>query len=200
MKRLLSLFSLLFLLALPSVFAQTIANYITATKGDTLVVADDNDYGQPGALYLLMAADTGVTVPKGRVYQLRTAGYYSMSGSHPTSSSKVSAIIAGASNALIKNNQAKDAIPIITGENYEGSTNKGGLTSGLDLTVKNANCNSGNSAASTGDWTFFGINPVGGRLTVDNCLIEHNIWCEISPGSMQRLFFKNDYFVNLIKT
>jgi hypothetical protein len=195
MKRLLSLFSLFFLLLIPSVFAQSaIAKYVLATKGDTLVVKDETDYGAPDALHLLMAADT-LAVPAGRVYQLHANGYYSVISS-PTSSSKVKAIIAGYSNALIKGNKSTDEIPIVTGAVYEGSTSKGGITSGLDLIVKNVNCNSGNSSATTGDWTFFGINGTG-KLTLDNCLIEHNIWCEIQPQQMQKLYFLNSYFVNL---
>jgi hypothetical protein len=146
MKRLLSLFSLLFLLALPSVFAQTLSTYVLQTKGDTLVVKDEFDYGQPGALQLLMAADT-LNVPAGRVYQLHNNGYYSVNA-RPTSSTTVRAIVAGESNALIKNNQSTDAIPILTGEVYQGTTSKGGINSGLDLLVKNVNCNSGNSTAN----------------------------------------------------
>jgi hypothetical protein len=196
MKRILSLFSLLFLLLLPSVFAQTLTQYILATKGDTLVVKDDLDNNNvPDVLTQLMAADT-TNVPAGRVYQLHAGGYYSVLSS-PTSSSKVRAIVAGDNKALIKNSQATNAIPIVTGAVYEGSSTKGGLKSGYDLLVKNINCNSGNASASTGDWTFFAIGPVGGRLTVDNCLIEHNIWTEIQPVQLARIFFKNDYFVNL---
>ena len=196
MKRILSLFSLLFLLVLPSVFAQNIAQYITGTKGDTLVVKDEGEYGAPDAITLLMGADT-LNVPAGRVYQLHKNGYYSVGNTRPTSSSKVKAIVAGDNNALIKNNQSTDAIPILTGEVFEGTSTKGGINSGLDLLVKNVNCNSGNATANQGDWTFFGINPVGGKLTLDNCLVEHNIWTEIQPQQMQRIFFKNCYFVNL---
>ena len=47
------------------------------TKGDTLVVKDEFDYGAPGALQLLMDADT-LNVPAGRVYQLHNNGYYSV--------------------------------------------------------------------------------------------------------------------------
>jgi len=195
MRKILVLCSMLFLLQLSSVVAQTMADYILATKGDTLVVKDEFDYGAAGALQLLMAADT-LDVPAGRVYQLHANGYYSVI-SRPTSSATVRAVIAGDNNALIKNNQSTDAIPIITGAVYDGGTSKGGLTSGYDLVVKNVNLNSGNSGATQGDWTFFGINPVGGRLEVDNCLIEHNIWTEIQPQQMQRIFWKNNYFVNL---
>lgn len=195
MKKLLSLFSLFFVLLLPSVFAQTLNDYITATKGDTLVVKDDYDYGAPDALTQLLAADT-TNVPAGRVYQLHSYGYYSVIN-RPTSSSKVRAIIAGESNASIKNNQSATMLPIITGAVYEGGPSKGGLTSGYDLLVKNADLVSGSSISSTGDWTYFGINPVGGRLTVDNCIMEHNIWTEIQPVQLARIFFKNSYFVNL---
>jgi len=77
MKRLLSLFSLFFLLLLPSVFAQSaIAKYVLATKGDTLVVKDETDYNAPDALTQLLNADT-INVPAGRVYQLHKNGYYS---------------------------------------------------------------------------------------------------------------------------
>ena len=194
MRKILVLCSMLLLLQLTSVVAQTMADYILETKGDTLVVKDEFDFGAPDALTQLLAADT-LNVPAGRVYQLHANGYYSVIN-RPTSSATVRAIIAGDNNALIKNSQS-DAIPIITGAVYDGGSSKGGLNSGYDLIVKNVNINSGNSAATQGDWTFFGINPVGGRLEVDNCLIEHNIWVEIQPQQMQRIFWKNDYFVNL---
>jgi len=194
MKKLFSFFSLFLVLFVTSVFAQ-IEPYVLATKGDTLVVKDDFDYGAPDALTQLLAADT-LNVPAGRVYQLKSNGYYSVIN-RPTSSATVRAIIAGESNALIKNNPSSDAIPIITGAVYDGGSSKGGLTSGYDLIVKNVNLNSGNSAATTGDWTFFGINPVGGRLEVNNCLIEHSIWTNIQPNQMQRVFYKNSYIVNM---
>jgi len=195
MKRLLSLVSLFLLLLLPSVFAQTLTKYITATKGDTLVVKDEFDYSAPDALTGLMTADT-INVPAGRVYQLHKNGYYSVINK-PISSSRVRAIVAGESNALIKNNKSADAPPILTGAVYEGNSSLGGIISGLDLLVKNVNINSGNSAATQGDYQVVGINPTGGRLTLDNCLLEHNLWVELAPPSMARLIFKNCYFVNL---
>ena len=196
MKRLLLLFSLFFLLLLPAVFAQTLSKYILSTKGDTLVVKDEFDYGGvPDALTQLMAADTA-KVPAGRVYQLHKNGYYSVVN-RPISSSKVRAIVAGESNALIKNNQSADAPPILTGAVYEGNSSNGGIASGFDLLVKNVNINSGNSAATQGDFEVFKINANGARLTLDNCLLEHNLWVEIAPPSMSRLIFKNCYFVNL---
>jgi hypothetical protein len=194
MRRIVVLFSILLCFQVTSVVAQ-IAAYVQQTKGDTLVVKDEYDYGAAGALALLLQADTN-NVPAGRVYQLHSYGYYSVIG-RPTSSAKRSVTIAGYSNALIKNNPKSADLPIITGAVYSTGSSKGGLTSGLDLLVKNCSLNSGNSTASTGDWTFFGINPVGGRLTVDNCLLEHNIWVEIQPNQMQRIFWKNCYFVNL---
>ena len=195
MKKWMLLFSMFFILMLTSVYAQ-ISNYILATKGDTLVVKDEFDYGAPGALQLLMAADTASTVPAGRVYQLHKYGYYSVIG-RPNSSAKVRAVVAGESNKLIKNNLSTETIPILTGAVYEGGPSKGGINSGKDLLVKNISCNSGSSISTQGDWTFFGINPVGGKLTVENCLIEHNIWVEIQPNNMSRIFWINDYFVNL---
>jgi hypothetical protein len=197
MRKLFILFILFSLLLLAPVFAQSaIAKYVLATKGDTLVVKDETDYGAPDALTQLLNADT-VNVPSGRVYQLHNNGFYS-NLTNPTSSTKRKVIVAGESNVSIKTNQnGEESPPILCGAVYEGITTLAGITCGFDLTVKNVNCNSGNSSATLGGLNYFNINGTGHKLTVDNCLIEHTLWCEVNPGSGSKVFFKNSYFVNL---
>jgi len=195
MRRKLLLFSMFFLLLLTSVFAQTLQDYVKETRGDTLVVKDDFDYGAPDALSLLMNADTNP--PAGRVYMLHNNGYYSIVN-NPTSSATQKTIIMGESNQSVKTRKDAGAPPILAGAVYEGGTTTGGINSGYDLLVKNANVAIGNSAGGIG-WGFFGLAGPGLRIQVDNCIIEHNLWTVIGgPPAESRIFFTNNYFVNLV--
>jgi len=193
MKRFLSVFSLFFLLLLPSVFAQA-SKYVLQTKGDTLVVKDDFDYGATDALNQLLIADT-LNVPKTRVYELHNNGYYSVITS-PTSSKTQASIIMGESNESVKTRKDAAAPPIICGAVYEGGTSTGGINSGYDLLLKNVNTNAGNSAGGEG-WAFFGLSGPNERIIVDNCISEHTLWTGINPAANSRIFFRNSYFVNM---
>ena len=195
MRRIFLLFGTVVLLQLSVVFAQTIDDYVLEHRGDTLVVKDDNDFGAPDALSLLMNADS--TAPAGRVYVLKNFGYYSIVN-NPTSSSTKKVVVMGESNESVKTRKDAAAPPILCGAVYEGGTTTGGINSGFDLLVKNANVSIGNSAGGIG-WGFFGLAGPGLRLQVDNCIIEHNLWTVVgAPPAESRLFFTNNYFVNLL--
>jgi hypothetical protein len=193
MRKKLLLFSMFFLLALSSLFSQTLNDYILKTKGDTLVVKDFNDANKHDILNLILTADS-VNVPAGRVYQLHNYGYYSIVNT-PTSSTKRKVIIAGESNQSVKTRKSAAAPPILCGAVYEGGSSTGGLNSGLDLVLKNANINVGNSGGGEG-WAFFG-SSANAKITIDNCIFEHTLWTGINPGSNSKIFWKNMYFVNL---
>lgn len=195
MKRMFLLFSLFFVLLASSVFSQTIQTYVKETRGDTLVVKDDSDFGKPNALYLLLRADT-VNVPAGRVYMLRKDGYYSLVN-NPTSSTKRKVIIMGQDNSSLKTRTEKAAPPIVCGATGEGINTTGGMSSGKDLVVKNANLVIGNINATMG-WNFFGFQGANQRLTVENCIIEHTQWIQVNPGAGTTTFIKNCYMLNQV--
>jgi hypothetical protein len=193
MRRMFSLFITLFLLQLSTTFAQ-ISDYISEQRGDTLVVKDEFEYGAADALNLLMNADTN-NVPEVRVYLLKNYGYYSLVNT-PTSSATKKVIIMGESNKSVKIRKDDAFPPIVCGAVWEGGSSTGGLTSGHDLLVKNINANVGNSAGNIG-WAFYGTST-GAKLTVENCITEHNQWTMINPGAGSKIIFKDSYFLNMV--
>ena len=71
MRKLFLVFNLSVILLWNLAFSQTLNDYISAVKGDTLVVKDYYDIrSQPNSLYYVMFLDT-IDVPAGRVYELK---------------------------------------------------------------------------------------------------------------------------------
>lgn len=193
MKRIILLFGI-FLLFVSPILAQTLQDYVLETRGDTLVVKDDNDYGAPNTLYSLMNADS--SAPADRVYLLHNGGIYSLVN-NPTSSATHKTIIMGETQTSLKVSGTATAPPILQGSTFQGGNTTGGINSGGDLLVKNVDVEIGNSAGSEG-WAFFGFSGPSERIQVDNCIIEHNLWTVIGgPPANESMFFTNDYFVNL---
>ncbi len=193
MKSAILLFSMLFLL-LPSAFAQDM-QYVSSQSGDTLVVKDDFEYGHTNTLYLLMASDS--MAPATRVYVLKSGGVYSCAN-NPVTSTKYRTIIMGEDQSSLKTSKATLAPPIITGDATAATPTYGGMNVGKDLLIKNVDLEIGNSAGNGGGWAFFNFNGSGYRLQVDNCIMEHTWWTWVGgPPADTRVFFTNDYFVNL---
>jgi hypothetical protein len=192
-RKILFFFSMLVLFQVSSVYAQTLADYVLEQRGDTLVIKDDFDMGEPNAIYSALLADS-VDVPAGRVYMLKTMGYYGIVNS-PTTSTSRKVIIVGEDSQLLKTSTNAGFPPVLAGATVEGNPTTGGLTSGLDAEVKNINVELGNSAGNIG-WGFFGFQD-GARLTVDNCLLEHTYWIMFQLGSNCDVFIKNCYFANM---
>jgi hypothetical protein len=131
MKRIILLFGI-FLLFVSPILAQTLQDYVLETRGDTLVVKDDNDYGAPNTLYSLMNADS--SAPADRVYLLHNGGIYSLVN-NPTSSAKHKTIIMGETQTSLKVSGTATAPPILQGSTYQGGNTTGGINSGGDLLV-----------------------------------------------------------------
>ncbi|MFZ0452583.1 MAG: T9SS type A sorting domain-containing protein [Ignavibacteriaceae bacterium] len=192
MKSVKLLFTMVFLLV-SSVFAQDM-QYVSSQSGDTLVVKDDIEFNGTNTLYLLMQSDS--MAPASRVYMLQNYGLYSCAN-NPVTSSDYKTIIMGPTQTSLKVNQG-DAPPIITGDATAANPTFGGMNIGKDLLIKNVDLEIGNTAGNGGGWAYFNFNSAGLRLQVDNCIMEHTWWVWVGgPPADSRVFFTNDYFVNL---
>jgi hypothetical protein len=192
MKSAILLFSML-LVIVSSAFAQD-PQYVAGQSGDTLIVKDDAEYGHTNTLYLLMASDS--LAPAGRVYMLEANGVYSCANS-PVTSKNYRTIIMGPTQTSLKVSKG-DQPPIITGDATAATPTFGGMTVSKDLLIKNVDLEIGNTAGNGGGWAYFGFGGAGLRLQVDNCIMEHTWWVWVGgPPADSRIFFTNDYFVNL---
>jgi hypothetical protein len=171
--------------------------YVHSYNGDTLVVKSDAEFGgvAPNTLYLLMQSDS--LAPATRVYELQNGGIYSCVN-NPITSDTFRTVIMGPTNASLK--KATGTFPpIVSGATGTGvTTSYGGININKDLLIKNIDLEIGNSAGNGGGWAFFNFSTAGLRLEVDNCIMEHTWWVWVGgPPSDTRVFFNNDYFVNL---
>ncbi len=188
------LFTMVFLF-LTSAFAQQgHMQYVASQSGDTLVVKDDATFGEPNTLYLLMQSDS--MAPATRVYMLKNGGIYSISN-NPVTSARYRTIIMGPTQTSLKINKGS-APPIICGDFRAEVFTGGGINVAKDLLIKNVDLELGNAAGNFGGWAYFNFTGPGCRLQVDNCILEHTWWIWVGgPPADSRIFFTNDYFVNL---
>ncbi|NLT51058.1 MAG: T9SS type A sorting domain-containing protein [Ignavibacteria bacterium] len=195
MKKMMLLCSLFVLLQVAAYGQAAYAEWVDEIKGDTLVIKDFADMGdQANSLYEAINADS-VNVPDGRVYLLKDNGWYPVTNI-PTTSNGKKIIIMGESNESIKLRKSKDSPAVLSGYVCEGTFFYVGIKSGYDLLVKNISANVGNPGGLLG-WTLFGGEP-NSRLTVQNCILEHNQWCMINPKAGSKVIFKDNYIVNLV--
>jgi hypothetical protein len=194
MKKLLLLATLV-LMPLCLVFPQTLNDYLSAVKGDTLVIKDYAEMGNvQNSLYNVLNIDT-LNVPAGRVYMLKANGTYPLVNSPETQRNTV--IMGEDPTSIVKNSNPNSAPPVICGAKWEGGSNTGGINYKLDLTVKNCSIIPADAAADLG-WNFFWSNGAGCTLTLDNNLLERTRWVLFATGNPgQKYFIHNNYFVNL---
>jgi hypothetical protein len=194
MKKLLLLAACL-MLALSMASAQTLMDFVSEVRGDTLVVKDFVDMGnQSNSLYNVILMDT-LAVPAGRVYMLKANGTYPVANSPNTTRPTV--IVGADPTMLVANKNAMSAPPVICGSTYEGGSNTGGINYSYDLTVKNCSIIPADAAMDLG-WAFFWCNASNCRLTLDNNYFERTRWIFFATGSPgQRYFVSNCYFVNM---
>jgi len=192
MRRILLAMMLISFVSVSAVLSQTLEDYILETRGDTLVIKDFIDMeNEASTINQVFALDE--SAPEGRVYELKTNGYYPLASNPQTPARPVT--IAGADDTrLVTNDNPASAPPIISG--YSG--NAGAMTFSDDLTVKN--CAVYQVAADgTLGWAFFGAGTEGKTLTLENCLMEHTRWVMIqsndAPGT--KLHISDSYFVNM---
>ena len=198
MKKLFLLFAVLtILISVRTVLPQSLIDYISAVKGDTLVIKDYSEMNnQPNSLYWALVLDT-VNVPTGRVYELQAGGLYPLSYT-PTSSSKHHTRIVGSDPTMIVNNKNAESPPplIYTNDSYLGGTC--GIDAGGDLTIKNCELVCTANDCRTGV-AFTATKASNLHLVYDNCLFEHcaHWFVYIRNNSNESVTFRNCYFVNM---
>jgi hypothetical protein len=170
-------------------------DYVSAVRGDTLVIKDFVEMGnQQNSLYNALNLDT-LNVPAGRVYMLKANGTYPLVNSPNTPRPTV--IVGEDKTSIVKNSNASSAPPVICGAKWEGGSNTGGINYVENLTVKNCSIVPADAAADLG-WNFFWCNGVGKTLTLDNNLLERTRWVLFATGNAnEKYFIRNNYFVNL---
>lgn len=201
MKKMLLLFVVLFVLAqITTVYSQTVTytQWVSAVKGDTLVVKTQDDMlGDVNALYNTVRADT-INVPAGRVYQLKAGGVYPAQNNPRGYANRVTRIVGSDPTMLVQNKNAANMLPLIVGNVGPTATNSGGLGSSGDLEVRNC-AMTPTAPDGTINWAFINATTANQRLTWDNCLFERTRWVQFQ-GSSAGIdhIIKNCYFVNLI--
>jgi len=196
-KALFIFFSVLFI-SLSSTFAQSLMDYVSEVKGDVLVLKDYYDMGSvPNSLNNAILADT-IDVPAGRVYELKTAGWYPQSSGFTTPSNRPTVIEGTYNGDLVTIDEPSSVPPLISGFTAEGSSSTGGITWGNDLTIKNTNTIIG-APDGTGGWAFFGSGAADAKVVFQNNMMEYNWWVFIQSNGHAgtKLFFKDNYFVNM---
>ncbi len=187
---------LLVLLPVAFVFPQALDDYIDTVKGDTLVIKDYYDMNdQSNSLYQVLRLDT-VDVPAGRVYALKTNGFYPLLN-NPTTQRNT--IIVGENNTpLVNNDDTESAPPLICGGKSEaGWGNTGTIFFAHNLTVKNCNISPATSGGDLG-WNFFDGQADNLKVTFENCLFERTLWVFMSTGRKNFSWhIKDCYFVNM---
>jgi len=194
MRRVILFFGI-FLISMSMSFAQGVMDYVLEVKGDTLVVKDYYDMEQaPNSLNNVILADT-LDVPAGRVYELKTFGWYPQSGGVTTYSDRPT-IIAGAKDDRLV--QAADAPPVISGYSAEGSSSSGGISWGDDFTLKGTSVVCGAPDGTIG-WAFFGSASSNKKVVFENNMMETNWWVFVQSNANEgnSFYFKDNYFVNM---
>lgn len=178
--------------------AQTFMDYVKEMKGDTAVIKDYTDMGSiANSLANALNSDT-VSVPAGRVYQLKASGYYPITA-NPTTSARGVVIVGPDATPLVNNTNAASAPPILCGSTISGgTTNTGGINYGGNLTVKNCAILPCASDQSLG-WTFFWGSAPNCRVVLQNDLFERTRWVEVASNDVAgtSLYINDCYFVNL---
>jgi hypothetical protein len=178
--------------------AQTFQDYVLEFKGDTAVIKDFWDRSQEGST-LTQALLLDTSPPAGRVYMLKTNGYYPL-GSNPTTSASRAIVIVGQDfTRMVKGADPNSAPPVICGfRPTGGGANTGGINFGLSLTVANCNILPAVADGSLG-WAFFGPGGPGNTLILDNDLFERTRWVEVQSNDQAgtKLYITDCYFVNL---
>ena len=117
MKKMAVLLVLALLLPASTLYAQTLADYIFAQHGDTLIVKDYADMGnKPNSLFGVLCLDTA-NVPPGRVYELKAGGWYPLQTNPSKPAGRTTVIVGSDLTIVVENQNATSIPPLIAGSN-----------------------------------------------------------------------------------
>jgi hypothetical protein len=199
MKKIFLLFAAVtILIPLRSALPQTLSDYISQVKGDTLIVKDYYDMNnQQNSLYWAMTLDTG-NVPAGRVYELKANGYYPLQNNPTTLRNTV--IVGENNTSIVKNGNAASRPPLICGADWQWGYNIAAIHVTHDLIVRN--CNIILFPPSESEWgisySIIFTDSANLKIIFDNCLVEHltkDFLFITKPNYSVTL--RNCYFVNM---
>ena len=167
------------------------------TKRGHSSLKDYYDMGDSAnSLYLAIFSDT-VNVPKTRVYQLATGGWYPLTNGPQTTTLQPTTILGQVSTPLVENSDPNSEPPIISGAVVSGGTTQvPGITANNNFLI--ANCIVLPTASDgTENWNYFGPGTSHISMTIQNCLMEHTRWVFCAGGDSCTFNFIGDYFVNM---
>jgi len=196
MKNAQLLFSVLLLLYASKLFPQTLKDYLSTVKGDTLVIKDYYEMNNlPNSLAEVLRLDTA-GVPPERVYELKAGGYYP---NYFIQTPKRSVVIVGPDTSIIVKNKNADLPPplICNAAGEKQSEMNASIQVNGNLTIKNCRIV---PAAADGSTTkiFAEVSSPNLRLLFDNCLCEHITGVLVySEYPDCDFIFRNCYFVNM---
>jgi hypothetical protein len=188
---------LVVLLPASTIYNQTLRDYISAVKGDTLVIKDYYEMNnQENSLYYALILDT-VDVPVSRVYELKVNGYYPHWNTPRSYPNRHTVIVGSDPTPVVNNRNASSSPPLICTFPMTVDPGPGGIIANGDLTIKNCELTSANVSGSIG-WTFADASAPNLRLTFDNCIMDHTLWAFVYSGYTNcSITFRNCYFINM---
>ncbi len=198
MKRPLSILAVMSLLiTLHSVSSQTLGDYMTQIRGDTIVLKDFAEMNnQSNSLYEALLLDS-VSVPSGRVYELKSGGWYPLVNNPTTRPNRTTVIVGSDPTMLVSNKNASSSPPLISGNTGMPWANTGGIAAVGNLTIKNCALVPGAIDGTLG-WAFVTTSASNLKLVFDNCLMERTRWIFVVADSPHcNVTFRNCYFVNM---
>lgn len=140
MKKTLLLIGVLVLCMFSIAGAQVFSDFVASFRGDTAVIKDYTDKGNVSStLVSALNLDT-INVPAGRVYMLKTNGYYPLATNPSTSATRPTVIVGQDFTRIVNGKNVVAAPPLLCGSTIQGAgSNTGGINWQNDLTVKNCN-------------------------------------------------------------
>ena len=195
MRKLLYFLTVILMSPMGSAFPQTLSNYVSEVKGDTLVVKDYYEMDlESNSLYWVLTLDT-LDVPSGRVYELKASGFYPIDDNLVT---QRNTIIYGKNiGTMVKPDDDIAYPPLICGSTYNGSQNTGSIIVKHDLTISNCNIVPVNENGDLGQ-SFLFVDTENVNVIIDNCLFEHTGDVFITTYQPDcNITLRNCYFVNM---
>jgi len=196
-KKMLPIMAALLLMAgVNSAIAQSFEDFISETRGDTVVVIDAIESGENNTLFDAIELD--VDAPEGRVYELVPNGIYWFTRRLDTPADRP-LVIAGADNTRLVQSDSELEPPLMHGTTVDGrATNGGFFQVRNDITLKNL-ATSASATNNSQGWNYLVTQSAGNTLTLENVLYEHTNWVIVASNDFEgtKLHIRDSYFVNL---